>query len=340
MKKIKIVTVVWGEEFIDLFLDTCLPTWMSDEDIGNKKLMENIDFSIYTHTIQDRERIEAHPTYQRLKTMLPVDIHSLARLSFRKFGSVNTTHKKLIAQYSRAGYDGMIILFPDSIINTGAFKHAIAKAQDYKLVYNIVNLRVKYEEALPNYNEYANKDGTITSDNLFRLLRDHTHIITKSYTVTDSGMGNQSPCTALWKVNDDCWIGRSMHQYPFYIEMNYLLPFAYKAIHPYLDSAIINSRDIKPSDMYVLTDSDQVLLVDVAHIDPKDYKLGLITYKGYNLSNLFKYWSVISKDMNKSLTPLDNEFKLHCGDNKTNWKEKSEEVEDIVQEYYQQYLGK
>ena len=73
MKKIKIVTVVWGEEFIDLFLDTCLPTWMSDEDIGNKKLMENIDFSIYTHTIQDRERIEEHPTYFRtVITKIPI----------------------------------------------------------------------------------------------------------------------------------------------------------------------------------------------------------------------------------------------------------------------------
>ena len=340
MKKIKIVTVVWGEEFIDLFLNVCLPTWMSKEDIGNKKLMENIDFSIYTHSLEDQRRIEAHPTYQRLQTMLPVDVHAIIRFGYRKFESVNTTHRKIIGQHRASGYDGMIILFPDSVLNIGAFKHVITKAQDYKLVYNIVNLRVKYEAALPAFGEYANKDGTITSDNLFRLLRDHTHIITKSYTVTDSGMGNQSPCTTLWKVNDDCWIGRTMHQYPFYVEMDYLLPFADRNIHPYLDSAIINNRNTKPSDICVLTDSDQVLLIDVARIDPRDYKLGLIILEGYTLDSLLKYWFKISTKMNNILTPLDNKFKLHCGDNKENWEEKSKEVEQIVQQYYHLYLGK
>lgn len=340
MKKIKIVTVVWGEDYIDLFLNITLPSWMSEEDIGNKKLMENIDFTIYTHSLEDQRMIETHPTYQRLQTMLPVDVHAIVRFGLRKFESVNTIHRKIIGQHRAGGYDGMIILFPDSLLNIGAFKHVIAKAQDYKLIYNIVNLRVNYEGVMPVYGEYVNKNGTITSDNLFRLLRDHTHIITKSYTVTNNGMGNQSPCTALWEVNDDCWIGRAMHQYPFYIEMDYLLPFADRPIHPYMDSAIINSQNIKPSDIYVITDSDQVLLVDVAHIDPKDYKLGLITYKGYKLDDLLNYWFKISTKMNPILTPLDIEFKLHCGDNKTNWKEKSKEVDDIVQQYYHLYLGK
>ena len=121
------VTAVWGNDYIDLFLDVCVPNQLS---FGNlPALPDGSRYRIFT-TTEDLARLNASPRLEDVRRVLPVDVVAIdmseADQRSRRAGTIANAHKRMIACHRRAAADaavlghGVIYLSPDCVLSEGA----------------------------------------------------------------------------------------------------------------------------------------------------------------------------------------------------------------------------
>src|SRR5262245_49033107 len=70
--KIRLVTVVWGREFVEVFLRIGLRSLLAEGNAPALARAHQVTYTIYT-TPEDRQRLEAEPAFTRLREALNVE---------------------------------------------------------------------------------------------------------------------------------------------------------------------------------------------------------------------------------------------------------------------------
>ena len=347
MKKIKIITVLWGNTYLTYFLDTVLPLLLSKNNIGSGSNLENISMEILTRA-NDYDRIVNNKYYKELEKRIPCEISTnlpiignkyyekitktfpgteLLPMIGSKFRVVNIAHQRLIKKSLKDGYDGFIVLYPDSILADGSLKTVINKAQNNKIVYTVVNMRMK-EHVVKDLVPYVKK-GYINTNDLFDVMKENVHPITESYMMPR--FGNDNPCVIIWKVNESCWIAKSMHHYPIYINLDYIKNF--KAPN-HLDTYLLRQNLDKVS-ICVLTNSDDCLMIDIIpdNLPSSDIKTKQMK-DPMHINQIYRILRVMYKDTSESYQPYEYTFKIHNGKDPNGYDDVMKKVKEFTDGFF------
>ena len=119
------MTAVWGAEFIELFLDVCIPNQLSPANLP--ALPPGSRYRVFT-TSADVPRLEASPRLDALRRVLPVDVVDVDMTEADRSAKPRerwNTHKRMIACHRRAAADAaieeraLIFLAPDFVLAEG-----------------------------------------------------------------------------------------------------------------------------------------------------------------------------------------------------------------------------
>nr|HPO08633.1 hypothetical protein [bacterium] len=65
MDPVHLIMAVWGQEYVDLFLNVALPSQLSPANLPAIRHSSELLYKIYT-TKEDESRIREHPAFERL----------------------------------------------------------------------------------------------------------------------------------------------------------------------------------------------------------------------------------------------------------------------------------
>ena len=329
MKDINIVTFVWNRDYIDEFLDVVLLTYMSPNNLASNKIEHELNFTIYT---DDADYISNNSNYKRLCNMVNANVINNITKTDDKFHSANNTISRIIKR-NKLKYDGLVVIYPDMLVSDGSFKNLYSKIDDYKMIYNVTNLRVVKETIVPYMKEYLKHNDGISSRDLVRAMMNNTHDITESYNARH--FRNKNPCVLIWKANETNWILRSIHQYPMYIDMDYLkqVPTLHKGA--FLDTRLLMLDTIDKNDTYVFTDSDDFFETNIAPLDTNDFKPEFMFNTDVSREYLYQNLSSHQNYIYNNLRPLDYTFRVHSDDNDDGVLDARLESNVLINEFYQ-----
>jgi hypothetical protein len=134
--------VVWGQRFVDKFMDYCLPSLLAPGNIPALARKRNVVHSIVT-TEADRDRIVAHPTFARLR--------KVARVVFTCFPP------EFLERREQSGYN--FYHFYGLLDHQSVFMAQALKADLYLLPIDCVYSR----DCLRNFSSYLERDSDCCS---------------------------------------------------------------------------------------------------------------------------------------------------------------------------------
>ena len=188
------VTHVWGREYLDLFLNVCIPNQLAPGNVP--ALPAGSRYRILTRSAHVDE-LEAHPMVDALREAIPVDVVVVDALendhgAAREYDLMNACHQKAIAD-ALAARAAIVMLSADFVLSESALAAVVRRhGEGYRAVV-IANLRLNKESFLRAVEESRTPLASLSSRELVRMGLRHLHPYTKSM-VADAS----PPWSAAW----------------------------------------------------------------------------------------------------------------------------------------------
>lgn len=214
-----VVALVWGNEFIDPFLEFSLPSLLAPGNIPSLAAVAPVVFKCFTQAA-DVSRLTADPTVEALRKVAEVRFEPVDDLiKSDKFAVMCTCHKEALqdAHLVRAA---VVFVVPDAVQSDGSLATGARVVQAGKRVVMVPSLRVVKESAAPQlrrqYMPTPGKPVVASARKLVRLGISHMHPDCRTR-FWDRKDFTPNPVTVQWKVDDDGFILRGFHLHPLFI---------------------------------------------------------------------------------------------------------------------------
>lgn len=260
--KFYLVTVVWGEDYTDLYLRVVLPTQLSAGNLPALSQVSKVTYAIYT-TSRDAESIESR-IYSLLSELVDIEIISIddIDLNQNKYVACNECHKRAIMAANKE-HATLVFLPPDAIWSDGSFARMAEIAETGKRVMLTgTDVRVAretfVEEFLQKFPLQGDEIRSVSSRDLVKLSLEHLHPFAQS-SYWESSTSNRWPSHINWRVNNRGLLARCFHIHPLMINPSRkdILPsITYDA--DYIAQACPNLNEF-----YIVEDSDEVTFASI-----------------------------------------------------------------------------
>ena len=221
-----LVTAVWGAEFIELFLDVCIPNQLSPANLP--ALPPGSRYRVFT-TSADVPRLEASPRLDALRRVLPVDVVDVDMTEADRSAKPRerwNTHKRMIACHRRAAADAaieeraLIFLAPDFVLAEGTIAGLVRLHSRGARAVLTANLRLSREALLAELSARAG-GAALAPRELVGLAMRHLHPWTRSL-MADGTSTSDNPTAVHWPVRSgDTLEGvlvRSLYLHPMLVD--------------------------------------------------------------------------------------------------------------------------
>lgn len=260
------IVVFWGKEHRGYFLDLCLPALLSP---GNIPALGNLRDSkvVIVTTAEDWAALQDHPTFTLMKRYVePVYIEMpFPKRDDNKMLVMSAGHK-LASQQAFEDRALGVFLTPDLVLSDGSCANLQALALKGTKVVLCAAVRFTWEGCIPEMTRrFGMKPGdplVLPARELTAVALDNLHSETKTY-LWDKPYFAPSPFVCMWRVpGGDGVLMHSFSWAPLLVN--------YASLHRHntdtfenwtLDGDYIHSNFPDPDDVYVVTDSDEVMLV-------------------------------------------------------------------------------
>jgi len=267
-KTFHVISVVWGREYLDLFLNTCLPTQLGEGNVS--ALPSGSRYRILTRAA-DVDEIQRHATVHALARMMPVDV--VAVEAFEAIERAETQPGKrhvdrrfdLVTACNQAGIRdalsadaAMLFPSPDYVMSANTFAAIVERhRQGYRAV-GCIGLRLEKEEFLRSFHASGVSRGAPTPRELVRMAMPHLHAQTRSL-FADAHTFNAYPLGVYWPVGGDGLLGRSFHFHPIMVD-----PMRASAMPRLtIDSDYLAKAVPDFARVHVVTDSDEFIVFEL-----------------------------------------------------------------------------
>ena len=255
------IMVVWGESFCDLFLDVCLPSLLSPNNLPAFPYRKDSVFVIYTDS-RSRPRIEQSEMYARLTQFMATRISLMDQyLGPNPFETFQICHRQAIVG-ANAEDAALCFLAPDTVWSDGTFRQLARRAASGVRAVMIPGLRLCRESFVPVIEEVRREsgDGTIalSSRSLTEIALRHLHPITVSF-FWDYRPVNFWTAHLYWWVEPDGMLARCFHMHPLMIYPEIRSEFSES-----IDGDYIAAACRTPGSIYVVQDSDEMLGFEIS----------------------------------------------------------------------------
>ena len=311
-----VVPAVWGDEFIDLFLNVCVPNQLSPGNLP--ALPAGSRFRVFTKKA-DVVRLSASAGLDDVRRVLPVDIIDVdvAELHGRKPGQVRNNYRMMIECHRRAVADAaeaeaaLIFLAPDFVCAEGTMETIVRIHAAGRRAVLSTNLRLARHQFIA---ELAGRPAALPPRELVRLALRHLHPATQSLMV-DGSTRNGFPTSVNWPVRSasghlDGVVVRATHMHPMLLDPVHrnVLPRGTQDGH-YLMRSGVQLRECHRVD-----DSDELVVFELTPADRNirnDGKRG-----GVSMSRLA---AVVSRCDRYQATHWNHPVRLHAEDLDERW---------------------
>lgn len=221
-----VVTAAWGAEFIDLFLDLCVPNQLSPANLP--ALPAGSRYRIFT-TSEDAPRLAADPRLDDVRRVLPVgvvDVDMTEADRQVKPGEPWSVHKRMIACHRRAAADAaieeraLIFLAPDFVLAEGTIAALVRIHSGGARAVLTANLRLSREGVVAALAERRG-DRALPPRELVGLAMRHLHPWTRSL-IADGTSTSDNPTSVYWPVRSgiamEGLLVRSFYLHPMLVD--------------------------------------------------------------------------------------------------------------------------
>ena len=236
--KIRLVTVVWGREFVDIFLRICLRSLLADGNAAALAKVHQVTYTIYT-TPEDRQLFEAEPAFTRLREAVNIQfsLFNLSEIDSADPGSHGIFWYRAIKLAQRQN-EVLFFIMPDVLHARGTLLAWARRFENGARAVFTVGPRVALETVLPELEaRFPARRGPcdLSREELLELLYRHFHPL-HAIMRRGSLRRHAHPEYDLRIVPGDGMIIREMVSHPFCIDPGYFSNLRYFAPEDHLDA--------------------------------------------------------------------------------------------------------
>ena len=214
-----LVALVWGDEYIDPFLELSLPSLLASGNIPSLTAVAPVVFKFFTQAA-DVSRLTADPTVEALRKVAEVRFELVDDLiKSDKYAVMRICHKDAL-QDAYLLHAAVVFVVPDAVQSDGSFATIAKVVQAGKRAVMVPSLRVVKESAAPQfrrqYMPVPGKPVVAPARALVRLGISHMHPDCRTR-FWDRKDFTPNPVTVQWRVDDDGFILRGFHLHPLFI---------------------------------------------------------------------------------------------------------------------------
>jgi hypothetical protein len=260
-----VISVVWGREYLDLFLNTCLPTQLGEGNVS--ALPPGSRYRIMTRAA-DVDEIQHHGMIQALARVIPVDVVPVT--AFEEAERGNSSYRgdrrfDLVTECNRIGIRdaisagaALLLPSPDYVMSANTFEAIVRRhRQGYRAV-GCIGLRLEKEGFLRSIDASGRPLAAPSSRELVRMAMPHLHAHTRSM-FADARTFDTYPLGVYWRVGSDGLLGRSFHVHPIMVDP--MRPSAMPKLT--IDSGYLVHACPDFTRVHVVTDSDEFIVFEL-----------------------------------------------------------------------------
>ena len=263
LSKLSICVVVWGEEFVETFLNYSLLSILSEKNLPHLAKKVKISMSIYTDK-KGFQTIKKSASFKILGELASINFFLVKGMKvLGPYRSMNDCHRHFISKNKK---NSLMIICPDTLFSDSSlgYLYDIHSAENKPIC--IFTPRTDKQELLRIYQKNLRADAKLALNNsdLLNLALENLHTETKSM-ILNSELENSSVSGGFYLENLDGLIGSQFHYYPiiFKLAEGTELPdisidsdFINKIITDYNNLIVIN--DVKECCIIDITDRNRV----------------------------------------------------------------------------------
>jgi hypothetical protein len=282
------ITVVWGIEYLDVFLKASLPTQLASGNLDAFKDVEGCRYRIFTRQ-QDMPYLDEHPRMAHVRALMEVDFVAIddffsdevMQHSDWFIRVMSAGHRRSISD-ARSANAAMFFLPPDALFSVDSFANAgrVLTHGDGAVLVNAP--RLDQDRASEAVESYRAADGTVafTPRELVGLGIEHLHRSSESL-FWDSQNFNLNPTGVYWRINGDGFLAHCFHLHPLLVApAEWDVEFGDS-----IDGEYIGRACPEPGRVRVVQDSDVVAMFTLTQPDrligcatPNRATIGRIAY--------------------------------------------------------------
>ncbi len=253
------VTHVWGREYLDVFLNVCIPNQLAPGNVP--ALPPGSRYRILTRS-NHVDELDVHPMVHALREVIPVDIVVVEALDRHGDGPydielMKACHRKATADILDADA-AIIMLSADFVLSANALAAVVRRHREgYRAVVN-TGLRLNKESFLQRLDESDTDLAALSSRELVRTALPCLHSHERSM-FADASRFSKSPVAVYWRVGDEGLLARCFHLHPLMVDPMRAQPL----VQGTNDGAYLAEVCPDFSRVHVVTDSDELQMFEL-----------------------------------------------------------------------------
>jgi len=277
------VVPVWGEGYVQTYLDYCLPAQLSPGNIPALGIGRGHRYTIYT-TRSDYERMAGAQSYRALQQMIAVTVEFLdATLSVKPDAQAVDKYRVKSECYrhslKRASEDGEAVfaLNADIVLANGFVRTAVDLLANGKRVIEVPGPRgLRDPIARTLISHHRASDGasiSIEPTELSALWMRNMHPQLKMHFVEGPKGAPFHPSHLYWAVGEEGVIIRGFHLYPILINpTDCAVEF-----NTTIDDDLVGNLGVTPDEVFLAQDSRDIFCCELS---PPDHYVGPMASRG------------------------------------------------------------
>jgi hypothetical protein len=262
-----LISVLWGEKYVDVFLDLILPNYLSKNNIplACKKYM--IASKIYT-TAEEAERIQSHFHFKKLQEFIDVQVFpiiDLASWQTKDKYKIKGTYASIGIRNAIANQSVGLFFSADCLIADGGLEKCCSLIAEGKKAILIAGFsRAGLESIRPALKEhYDPETGSLTlpSRRLIELGIQHSHP-NNQFFYWDAQPFTNWPSIIYWKAGEKSLLVKSFHLHPLTIDLRNVRKDFPEVLMPE-DGGLIDYLKIPQKERHIVTNSDEIACVEL-----------------------------------------------------------------------------
>lgn len=261
-----VVTVVWGAEYRQLFVDVCVPNQLTPGNLG--ALPGGSRYRVFT-SVDDAEFLRSSSAVRQANDMMPVDIvvePAAARQARDRFTRMTACHEAALRDAADAGA-ALIFLSPDIVMSEGTLNAVVRRHAAGSRAVVCAGLRVD-RDSFVSVLKRRQGPPAMPARALVSLALEELHPFTRLHMV-DGTQGPRRPISAYWNVPGEGILARCFYMHPLMVDP------VRRDVMPdgTIDQHFVVHACPSREQIHVVTDSDELAVFEMSHTDAADTEI-------------------------------------------------------------------
>ena len=256
--------VVWGDAYIDTFLQLALPTFLAPGNLPYcathipTRLIVVTDEAGATK-LRNAENVHRAAKIGTVEIRPDIDLSLTANVN--KYAVMAAAHHGVVREL-QGTHSLICILSPDCLLNDTCLQFAYDKMLEGSNAVLVAGPRAGLQGIRRELGYAIHRDQlTLTSRELVSLLCRNFHPISRSLFVSARKFSTMPSCL-YWKVSEVSFVARYFHLHPLMVRIlpDVIFPESHKGT---VDATLIDDANVSVGDSYVCENSDDMVIVEM-----------------------------------------------------------------------------